>query len=32
MSADKSDALYLEHIQERIGRLETCVQEGVRGL
>ena len=28
MSADETDALYLEHIRERIGRIEACAQEG----
>ncbi len=28
MSADETDELYLEHIQERIGRIEACAQEG----
>lgn len=28
MSIDETDALYLKHIQERIGRIETCAREG----
>ena len=28
MSADETDELYLEHIRERIGRIEACAQEG----
>ncbi|MBB4091107.1 HepT-like ribonuclease domain-containing protein [Salinibacter ruber] len=28
MSADERDELYLEHIRERIGRIEACAQEG----
>lgn len=28
MSTDEADAIYLEHIHERIQRIETCAQEG----
>jgi uncharacterized protein with HEPN domain len=28
MSNERSDALYLEHISERIRRIEACAQEG----
>jgi len=28
MSTDETDSLYLEHIQERIGRIETCARKG----
>lgn len=28
MSTDEADALYLEHIHERIERIETCAREG----
>ncbi|MCS3783598.1 HepT-like ribonuclease domain-containing protein [Salinibacter ruber] len=28
MSADETNELYLEHIRERIGRIEACAQEG----